>query len=273
MSPISLSYSSASLGVIWKKVYVQGCQASSLPAANEPTHITHIPSQQVRLSFNYWQNCCQTANFQEQKVSEMAGSMGPPEGLLLHAWPVTRVANCPSLVCVMGITQPRKKSSKRFIQPQGYSKEGGPNLRAGRLLMTTKNISIERQRKLNWQFLLLLDSSPSQCPCFSSMTQALGRAAQHLSCEWKLLIKHHCASGRQFLGNYWPPIQPGGNVPTFLEDLPEMLAFPPIFFRFIFLTFLVHLDFIQSSNKTEIKIIGFLGGFKYLFISKSGDTL
>ena len=230
VSPISLS---ASLGVIWKG-YVQGCQTSSLPAPNEPTHITHIPSQQVRLSFNYWQNCCQTANFQEQKASEVAGSMGPPGDLLLHAWPVTSVAYCPSPVCFMGITQPRKNSSKRFIQPQGYSKEGGPNLRLGRFLMTTRNISIERQRKLNWHFLLLLDSSPSQCPCFSSMTQALGRTAQHLSCEWKLLIKHHGASGRQFLGNYWPPIQPSGNVPTFLGDLPEMPAFPPIFFRFFF---------------------------------------
>ena len=81
-----------------------------------------------------------------------AESMGPPEGLLLHAWPATRVANCPSPVCFMGISQPRKNSSKTSIQPQGYSKEGGPNLRVGRLLMTTRNISTERQRKLNWHF-------------------------------------------------------------------------------------------------------------------------
>ena len=148
VSPTSLS---ASLGVI-RKGHVQGCQTLSLPAPNDPTHITYIPSQQVRLSFNYWQNCCQTANFQEQKASEVAGSMGPPEGLLLHAWPATRVANCPSPVCFMGISQPRKNSSKTSIQPQGYSKEGGPNLRLGRFLMTTRNISTERQRKLNWHF-------------------------------------------------------------------------------------------------------------------------
>ena len=108
---------------------------------------------------------------------------GPQRASFCMHSPVARAASCLPLVCFMGITQPRKNSRKRFIQPQGYSKEGSPNLRLQRFLMTTRNISIERQRKLNWQFLLLLDSSSSQCPCFSSMTQALGRAALHLSCE------------------------------------------------------------------------------------------
>lgn len=85
--------------------------------------------------------------FKSRKCPRWQEAQGPQRASFCMHGPVTRAANCPSLVCFMGITPLRKNSSKRFIQPQGYSKEGSPNLRLQRFLMTTRNISTEMKTK------------------------------------------------------------------------------------------------------------------------------
>lgn len=76
-----------------------------------------------------------------------------------------------------------------------------------------------------------------------------------------LLIKYHCASGRCCLGNYWFQFNPVDAFHTFLGELPETVTFLPTLFCFYqFLTFLGCLEMIAFSNKTEMEIIGLLGG-------------
>lgn len=143
-SPIFLSYSPASLSVIWKG-HVQGCQASCPSLQPMHTH-THLADKWGCLSI-IDKIAARQPTSKSRRCLRRQEAWGPHRASSCMHGSVTRAVNCPSLVCFMGITQPRRNGGRRFIQPQGYSKEGRPNLGLQRFLMTTRNISTEMQRK------------------------------------------------------------------------------------------------------------------------------
>lgn len=119
----------------------------SLPAAHAYTHThTHLADKWACLS-TIDRIAARQPTSKSRRCPRRQEAWGPHRASSCMHGSVTRAVNCPSLVCFMGITQTRRNGGRRFIQPQGYSKEGRPNLGLQRFLMTTRNISIERQRK------------------------------------------------------------------------------------------------------------------------------
>lgn len=155
---------------------------------------------------------------------EAWGPHGPP----LHAWLCHEGSQLP-ISCLFYEDHPAEEEV--FIRDSFSAvliAEGGPNFVLLCFFDGQKHFQLS-DRKLNWQVVPIPNGDFAQINNLAFfLPLALDRIIRHFSCEWRLLINYHGASGRHFLANYWFQFNLVEMFPTFLGDPPEMVTFPPI---------------------------------------------